>query len=325
MGIQVARRLVGAKAVTPVYLETARLLTQVAPLVLVDDTFALKGGTAINLFVREMPRLSVDLDLVFPDYTLAREAALARINGAIRQAADRLKRRGFETRSASTGDAGETKLLVRQGRIEVRIEVNFVMRGTVHPARPTSLTRTARDALQSDLEIPVVSVEDMYGGKLVAAMDRQHPRDLFDVMQLFAHEGITPAIRRAFVVYLASHNRPVHEVLFPTLRNIEYEYANNFQGMTAETIPIGTLLATRERMIGELQRGIDANERRFLLSLLSGAPDWSALGIPHLEQLPGIRWKLHNLLQLRKTNAQRFAEQSEALTFRLASLPSPTA
>jgi hypothetical protein len=47
-------------------------------------------------------------------------------------------------------------------------------------------------------------------------MDRQHPRDLFVVMGLFAHEGITEGIRRAFVVYLASHNRPFHDVLFAT-------------------------------------------------------------------------------------------------------------
>ncbi len=67
------------------YLDTARLLTQVAPLVFVDNTFALKGGTAINLFIRDMPRLSVDLDLVFPDYSLPRDEALARINEAIRQ------------------------------------------------------------------------------------------------------------------------------------------------------------------------------------------------------------------------------------------------
>jgi hypothetical protein len=85
------------------------------------------------------------------------------------------------------------------------------MRGTVQPVRTASLTQKARDTLQADLEIPVVSLEDVYGGKLVAAMDRQHPRDLFDVMQLFAHEGITAGIRRAFVVYLASHNRPDYE------------------------------------------------------------------------------------------------------------------
>ena len=313
MGIEVGGRSAGTQAVTPLYLETARLLIQIAPMALGDDTFALKGGTAINLFARDMPRLSVDLDLVFPDHTLPREVALGRINEAIRQAAGRLNARGFETRGVWAGDAGETKLLVRQGRIEIKIEVNFVMRGTVHPVRRASLTRTARDALQSDLEIPVVSIEDMYGGKLVAAMDRQHPRDLFDVMQLFAHEGITPAIRRAFVVYLASHNRPIHEVLFPTLRNIQYEYENNFQGMTAETIPLASLLAARERMIRELQGGLDVDERRFLLSLVAAAPEWPLLGIAHLEQLPGIRWKLRNLLRLQKSNPKRFAEQTAAL------------
>ena len=139
-----------------IYLDTARLLTQVAPLVFVDDTFALKGGTAINLFVRDMPRLSVDLDLVFPDHTLPRDEALARINEAIRQAAERLKKLGFQTH-APTAAAGETKLLVRRGPIKVKVEVNFVMRGTVQPVRRASLTPVARDVLMADLEIPVVS------------------------------------------------------------------------------------------------------------------------------------------------------------------------
>jgi predicted nucleotidyltransferase component of viral defense system len=304
---------------TPIYLDTARLLTQVAPLVFVDDTFALKGGTAINLFVRDMPRLSVDLDLVFPDYTLPREKALARINEAIRQAATRLSKRGFQTYTPAVAEAGETKLLVRRGGIEVKIEVNFVMRGTVRPVRRTSLTSNARDVLLADLEIPVVSLEDLYGGKLVAAMDRQHPRDLFDVMQLFAHEGITPAIRRAFVVYLASHNRPVHEVLFPSPRDIQHDYANNFQGMTAEPVSLDVLLAARERLMREIQRGLDAAERRFLLSLVAGAPEWPLLGIAHLEHLPGIRWKLRNLTQLQKANARKFAEQAEVLASRLTS------
>jgi hypothetical protein len=296
-----------------VYLDTARLLTQVAPFVFVDDTFALKGGTAINLFVRDMPRLSVDLDLVFADYNLSRVRALGRINDAIRQSAERLNKRGFQTHALAAADAGETKLLVRRGDVEVKIEVNFVMRGTVQPVRMASLTPKARETLLADLEIPVVSLEDMYGGKLVAALDRQHPRDLFDVMQLFAHEGITTDIRRAFVVYLASHNRPVHEVLFPTLQDIRQEYAQNFIGMTTEPVALEDLLAARERMLRELQQGLDTNERQFLLSLVANKPEWPLLGIAHLEHLPGIRWKLQNLQRLQKSNAKKFAEQSDAL------------
>jgi predicted nucleotidyltransferase component of viral defense system len=300
-----------------IYLDTARLLTQIAPLVIADGTFALKGGTAINLFIRDMPRLSVDLDLVFPDYSLPRDQALARISDAIRHAAERLQARGFQTHTIASADAGETKLLVRRDGIEVKIEVNFVMRGTVYPVRTAALTPTARDVLLADLEIPVVSLEDVYGGKLVAAMDRQHPRDLFDVMQLFAHEGITANIRRAFVVYLASHNRPVQEVLFPTLRDIGQEYERNFIGMTTEPVELVALLTTRERMVHELQSGLDAQERRFLRSLVANKPEWSLLGIAHLDQLPGIRWKLHNLGQLELKNPKKFAEQAEALAKRL--------
>lgn len=301
----------------PLYLDTARLLTQVAPFVFADGTFALKGGTAINLFVRDMPRLSVDLDLVFPDHTLPREVALARVNEAIRQASERLKARGFQTHAVAAADIGETKLLVRRGGIEVKIEVNFVMRGTVHPVRMAGLTPLARDTLLADLEIPVVSLEDVYGGKLVAAMDRQHPRDLFDVMQLFAHEGITPGIRRAFVVHLASHNRPVHEVLFPAHRDVQQEYERNFRGMTAESVELDALLAARERMTRELQANLDADERRFLLSLVAGQPEWPLLGIAHAQQLPGIRWKLRNLEQLKIKSPKKFDEQVDALAQRL--------
>ena len=300
------------------YLDTARLLTQVAPFVFAQGVFALKGGTAINLFIRDMPRLSVDLDLVFIDHSLPREQALVRINEAIRQAAERLTARGFETHALAAAGSGETKLLVRRGGIEVKIEVNFVMRGTVHPVRTAALTPKARQVLLADLEIALVSLEDVYGGKLVAAMDRQHPRDLFDVMQLFAHEGITPGIRRAFVVYLASHNRPVHEVLFPTLRNIGQEYERNFKGMTTEPVELPELLAARERMVHELQRGLDAAERRFLLSLVANKPEWPLLGIEHLDQLPGIRWKLRNIGLLEQKHPQKFAEQADTLARLLA-------
>jgi predicted nucleotidyltransferase component of viral defense system len=303
----------------PVYLDTARLLTRVAPLVFVDDTFALKGGTAINLFFRDMPRLSVDLDLIFSDHTLPREDALASIHESLRLAATRLQKQGFLIR-VPAADAGETKLLVRQGPVEVKIEVNYVMRGTVNPVVHASLSPAACEMLMADLEIPVASVEDVYGGKLVAALDRQHPRDLFDVMQLFAHEGITPGIRRAFVVYLACSNRPLHEVLFPSFKDIRRDYENHFTGMTSEPVPLESLLEARERLVQELQQGLDEAERKFLLSMAAGAPEFAWLGIDHLEHLPGIRWKLMNLENLKQAKAGKFSAQLEALAERLSSI-----
>ncbi len=205
------------------YLDTAKALVAAAPHIFFDDTFALKGGTAINLFFRDMPRLSVDLDLdlVLPDHTLQWEAARKRIDRSLAESRKRLQAAGFQVAAAGK-DVEETRLQLARSNILVKVEVNFVMRGTVNPIAAMPLTQVASDMLLAEVEIPVVSREDVYGGKLVAALDRQHPRDLFDVMQLFDHEGITPGIRRAFVVYLASHNRPIHEVLYPAMRDIQF-------------------------------------------------------------------------------------------------------
>ena len=300
-----------------IYLKTARLLTQVAPFVFADGVFALKGGTAINLFVRDMPRLSVDLDLVLPDHTVSRAAALSQIKASLGKASDQLKSKGFQTHLAGAPEAGETKLLVKRDGIEVKVEVNYVMRGTVRPVGLVGLTPRAQDILQADLEIPVVSIDDVYGGKLVAALDRQHPRDLFDVMHLLANGGITDGIRRAFVVYLASHNRPIHEVLFPQLRDVSYEFDANFQGMTIEHIELDALLAARGQMIAALHQGLDSDERAFLVSLAAGEPAWDRMGLDHLSALPAIQWKLQNLAKLKATNPGKFEEQAQELAAKI--------
>ena len=302
------------------FLATAKLLTEIAPVVFESRLFALKGGTAINLFIRDMPRLSVDLDLVFTDHRFPRAEALAAINEALRTSRDRLAKRGLAVQAVSTADMGETKLLVHRDDLAVKIEVNTVIRGAVHPTQTVALTASASDALMADLELTLLSTEDVYGGKLVAAMDRQHPRDLFDVMELFAHGGITPAIRRAFVVYLASHNRTIHEVLFPAPKDIALAFEGSFVGMTAAPVALKALLETRERLFRELPAALDANEREFLRSLVRAQPDWSLLDIPHLAELPAIRWRSQNLEQLSRSQPGRFLQLAETLDARFAEI-----
>jgi predicted nucleotidyltransferase component of viral defense system len=304
--------------VNPTYLATARLLVEIAPLVFEGSGFALKGGTAINLFLREMPRLSVDLDLVFTNHQMPRTEALASINEALRASRHRLLKRGLQVQAlSSANDMGETKLLVRRDDLSVKIEVNTVIRGTIHPTRIASLTPAASEALMADLELRLLSHEEIYGGKLVAAMDRQHPRDLFDVMELFEHGGITPEIRRSFVVYLASHNRPLHEVLFPKPKDIRLAYGGSFAGMTREAVSLDALLETREKLFRELPASLDANERDFLRTLARARPDWSLLKIPHLEELPAIRWRVQNLETLARSDPKKLHALADALSARI--------
>ena len=303
------------------YLATARLLTDISPVVFESGAFALKGGTAINLFLREMPRLSVDLDLAFTDHRQPRAEALTAINEALLTARDRLARHGLRVQALSAGDMGETRLLVQRDAVSVKVEVNTVIRGTVHPTQVMGLSAAASDALMADLELPLLSTDEIYGGKLVAALDRQHPRDLFDVMELFAHGGITDGIRRAFVVYLASHNRTIHEVLFPTPKDIRLAYEGSFAGMTAGPIALEPLLETRARLFRELPADLDANERQFLRTLVRADPDWSLLDIAHLQELPAIRWRLQNLREFSRTSPEKFRALADSLDARFSELP----
>src|SRR5215831_8585743 len=126
MGGTLERRPAGAKGMNPTYIATARLLAEISPVAFESGMFALKGGTAINLFLRDMPRLSVDLDLVFTDHRIPRANALAAINTALRTARNNLAKRRFKVQTISAADMGETGLLVYRDNLSVKIEVNTV-------------------------------------------------------------------------------------------------------------------------------------------------------------------------------------------------------
>ena len=298
----------------PTYINAVRLLLAVAPVVFRRSVFALKGGTAINLFLRDMPRLSVDLDLVYIDHRSGREESLQAISAALEDIRDELQGLGFQCELGATAEGSEVKLFVQRDRARIKLEVNHVFRGTVLPVCEVALVSTARDAFLTDIQVPVLHRDELYGSKLVAAMDRQHPRDLFDVLGLYAGEGLTPGIIECFVCYLAGHNRPVHEVLFANEINIRSAFANEFEGMTRDPVSLEVLLATRRRFMDELPELLSDNHRLFLAGLVRGEPDWQLMQCPHLEQMPAIRWKLENLSRLKRNNPAKFIRQAQALT-----------
>ena len=181
------------------YADTVRLLLAITPDVFANDIFALKGGTAINLFVRDMPRLSVDIDVVYTPWQHTREQAMAAIAAELDAIAGRVAKLGLSTRTIASKDLSDTKLLVENEASQVKVEVNVVFRGTVLPTERRMLTGQTAQMFSAELEVPVLATDDLYGSKLVAAMDRQHPRDLFDVWQMFESGGLTDAAVECFV------------------------------------------------------------------------------------------------------------------------------
>lgn len=295
------------------YADTVRLLLDVAPAVFDNDIFAMKGGTAINLFVQDMPRLSVDIDVVYLPWQVARDDALRAINEELAAITGRLVPLGLQTRLIRSKDLGDTKLIVENEASQVKVEVNVVFRGTVLPPQRRSLSARTSELFSVEFEVPILAPDELYAGKLVAALDRQHPRDLFDVWQLFETGEITDAMVECFVVYLAGHNRPPHEVLFGNDKDIAQEYQRAFVGMTEVECPLETLLASRTRLRQELVQRLTAAHREFLSGLVRARPDWALLQCPHADQLPALRWKLANLNTFKQRRPQDFAAQANAL------------
>jgi Nucleotidyl transferase AbiEii toxin, Type IV TA system len=302
------------------YVNTVRLLLAIAPAIFRSPRFAMKGGTALNLFVQDLPRLSVDMDVVFIDHTLNRNDALQAIAEDLATAKSAIADMGYRALLPTTKAGDDVKLLAEADGARVKVEVNFVFRGTLLPVLRTRLTETAQDLFTTDLEVPMLDRSELYGSKLVAAMDRQHPRDMFDVMTMLELLGWQSSFIDCFVAYLAGHNRPVHEVLFPRKLPLDPTFTNEFAGMTRELIELGELERTQDRLIDELPRALTDAHRQFLLSLVRAEPQWDLMPFSHLAKLPAMQWKLVNLQKLRSRNRKRFEEQHEALASKLEAL-----
>lgn len=304
------------------YIDTVRLLLAVAPAVFQSPRFAMKGGTALNLFVQDMPRLSVDIDVVFTDHTLDRETALQAIGGDLNGVKSAISTLGHRAVLATTKSGDDVKLFVDGNGVRVKIEVNFVFRGTVLPVVQSALIQTAQDLFTTEIVLPVLDTAELYGSKLVAAMDRQHPRDIFDVMRMVERFGWQPSFVECFVAYLAGHNRPMHEVLFPRKRPLEPAFTNELAGMTRDTIDLTSLEQTQQQLMAELPRALTSSHRDFLLSLARAEPAWELMPFAHLQELPALQWKLLNLRKLKTRNPARFMAQQEELAKKLNALPS---
>jgi hypothetical protein len=146
--------------------------------------------------------------------------------------------------------------------------------------------------------VPCLSVPDLYAGKICAALDRQHPRDFFDVMLLLENEGLTNDIRRAFVVYLASTSRPMHELLAPKAKDLKEVFDQQFSGMERIGTSVDQLREVQDLLPRLIRNVLIDEEKRFLLSMKKGKPEWDLLGIDHLPSLPALQWKLINIRRM---------------------------
>lgn len=283
-----------------IYFKQVQLLIRVLPLVASEQCFALKGGTAINLFIRDLPRLSVDIDLVYlPIYE--RELALTNIREALGRISKLIEKTIRGVSVQNTHEQSEAlRLIVSDGSVRIKVELSPVIRGTIFSEKVLPVSKSVEDNF-GFAEIQVVSIPDLYAGKICAALDRQHPRDLFDVKLLFENEGFTEDLRKAFIIFLISHQRPMSELLRPNLKELRSVYENEFYQMTQIDIGLDELIKTRELLIKTIHTDLTDEEKKFLISFKSKEPRWELLDMEKIEivqELPSVKWKMKNLMQM---------------------------
>lgn len=295
------------------YASQVRLLIRLLPFAGAETDFALKGGTAINLFYRNMPRYSVDIDLIYVPIQ-NRDDSLKAIANALTRITDQINRTQRDVKASlrQGGDNQETRIIARTEGATVKIEVSPVMRGTLFPPKLMNICSTLEEHF-GFAEMGVVEFNELFAGKIIAALDRAHPRDLFDVHHLLINEGISDELFKTTMIYLISSKRPMHELLDPGPIYLDDIYRREFEGMATEMLSLEILKQAHSRLITELKQRLTGNTAAFLESVHQGTPDFNLIGFPKAAALPAVQWKLVNLEKFKQEQPKRHANQLAAL------------
>jgi hypothetical protein len=208
----------------------------------------------------------VDIDLAYKAYA-DRDTDLAVINDALMRITASLNGRPGITAIRQENKTDEKRIIVNTADAQIKIEVSPVWRGLLLP--PTEMPVCEQVEMEYGFTtMNIVSLADLYGGKICAALDRQHPRDLFDVLNMLEKPGLTREIFDGFLCYLTGHPRPIAELLAPNwdTARIATLYAQEFSGMTQQETSLESLLSVTTLLPQALKSHLTDRDRQFLFS-----------------------------------------------------------
>jgi predicted nucleotidyltransferase component of viral defense system len=253
-----------------------------------------------------MPRLSVDIDLTYIPIE-DRITSLKNISDGLNRIKKSLEKtiKGISVTPASK-EGHDVKVNLQLNNAHIKIEVNTITRGIIKPLRLLEVKDIVQEEFNKFAAINVVSDAELFGGKICAALDRQHPRDIFDIKILLENEGITKDIRIGFIVFLLSHKRPIHEILNPNLLDQRPTFETQFSGMASSEFTYEYFESTREKLIKEINSVLTENEKIFILNFKDCIFEWDSFPLKVLKDLPAIQWKISNIQKLKENNREKY-------------------
>ena len=290
------------------YAEKVEVLLRLLPLVMEEKVFAVHGGSAINLFVRNLPRYSVDIDLTYIPLE-GREESLEHINAHLMSIANKSKR-AFPGMHI-VPKLNTCKLLCEYQRKQIKVEVNQTKRGIVGgDVLTVPLCKKAQEEFGLYCEADIVPMTLLYGGKIAAALSRQHPRDLFDVKYM---EYPFEQTREGLLFCLLGSDRPLHESFAPNLIDQNDALANQFEGMSDVPFSYEEYEEARAKLIADVNTLMTSKDKTFLVGFEMAELDWDGFDFPYFKDYPSVQWKLMNLLKLKKQNPAKLNAEANRL------------
>ncbi len=285
------------------YRKQVALLIRIMPSVYKIKEFAVHGGTAINLFHRNLLRYSVDIDVTYIPIE-NRQHSLASINQKLLEVKKNIEKTIPGVVVKHKPDVW--KLLCTLGDATVKIEVNATKRGIIGDVVELPLCEKARNEFSMGCKARTVSFSQLYGGKITAALSRQHPRDLFDCkyMELQSFDDV----KNGFMLCLLGSDKPIIESLQPHDIDQTEALENQFQGMTETPFGYEDYLESRTALLSLVNGGLTITDKEFLLSFEQGEPDWNKCCAGDLSQYPSVQWKLLNIGKLKESNPVKFEQ-----------------
>lgn len=291
-----------------IYRRKVELLLRILPFVTDEECFAIHGGTAINLFVKNLYRLSVDIDVTYIPLE-DRKSSLEHINDALMRIADRVKSRFRDIRIIPRLDI--SKITCESRGCQVKIEVNQTKRGLVcGEAALLPLCEKAQNLFGMEVDARIVSIPQLYGGKISAALSRQHPRDLFDISQM---DFPVEEVKEGLVFCLLGSDRPIHESFAPNLIDQRDAMEHQFAGMSEIQFTYEEFESTRDKLIRDVNSAMTEEDKKFLIGFEDLTIDWSDTVYSDFRDYPSVKWKIQNLQKLQKSNPKKLMTEADKL------------
>lgn len=193
----------------------------------------------------------------------------------------------------------------------VKIEVNGTKRGIIGVTEDKMLCNKAQKEFSMACKARTVSYSQLYGGKITAALSRQHPRDLFDCK--YMEISSFGDVKDGFMLCLLGSDKPIIESLQPNSIDQTDALENQFKGMSDVDFSYADYEEARVNLIAEVNAALTETDKVFILSFEEGTPDWDKCCAGDLSNYPSVKWKLQNIIKLKETNPQKHQQGIERL------------